>query len=51
MAPFDWMAYVVLAVLPMDQLNVKYGLTPRLQIGTTVLENVLEGPNIWAKFN
>lgn len=32
-------------------LNVEYGLTNRLQIGTTVLENVLEGPNAWAKFN
>ncbi len=32
-------------------LNVAYGLTHRLQLGTTVLENVLQGPNAWAKFN
>ena len=32
-------------------LGVEYGLTNRLQIGSTVLENVLEGPNVWAKFN
>jgi len=32
-------------------LNAEYGLTDRLMIGATLLENVLEGPNIWAKFN
>jgi len=31
-------------------LDVEYGLTDRLQVGTTVLETVLEGPNVWAKF-
>lgn len=41
----------IFSLSQLQWLNVEYGLTPRLQIGTTVLENVLEGPNIWGKFN
>lgn len=43
-------ASTIFSLSQFQWLNVEYGLTNRLQVGTTVLENVLEGPNVWAKF-